>query len=558
MNVANVTASPPEYSPRLKPVEGAHSCLKESLEMARSWLRQCQLSHPDCVNRNEEHQPLPFRVLDVGPGNGFQELQLRETNGEKAPYAALSYCWGTEAFLRTTMQTLSSHKINIAFQELPTLFQEALIVTKEMGFRFLWIDSLCIIQDSKEDWEAQSSRMEDYYGNADFVLAATSPCDPSRGLFRDRDPRGLRPCWIPAKFGSKSTVTDLWLRVAPGVARGNLLDWRAHNKNPAPLGSRAWALQERLLARRTLIFSHFQLSFSCLTSVASENSPEGVTHSMARKEDGIQLEDDFEIFQEVIHSQFCSSPQETPGSSRLYNIWYRLVEEYNKRRLTQRTDILPALAGLASRFENVLGDKYLAGLWLGDLWRGLLWSVNPPNITGLPDVPSWSWACVSGTSSSEMHMIYRQTKFANSISEKRRTKSTLIRHLPIHIGDHDVSGQRTFGHAYGQLAVRGILKKAEVSPSGHLVVPNTSNWEWVGNFSPDRGAFWGPLWCLQIVDNDYSGPNRNITAGYFLGLIPAPEGGENTYIRVGLCETYENGMAYFNAIEDREVDFFII
>jgi len=129
--------------------------------------------------------PLPKRVVDVfPPGSARGELRLHETlDNERWSYICLSHCWGSIQPFQTTRRTLAARKRDILWDKLPQMFQDAVFVTRGLGRRFLWIDSLCIVQDDCQDYENQAPLMCGIYHNASLTLAATRCRDCTDTLF---------------------------------------------------------------------------------------------------------------------------------------------------------------------------------------------------------------------------------------------------------------------------------------------------------------------------------------------------------------------------------------
>lgn len=173
-----------------------HTGSEATFKLARRWLEECTSSshtHTSCPRPVETK--LPTRILDVGPPDGSSEqpVQLRVTDGERGTYIALTHCWGHTLPLTTTKKTFEERLISIPLPTLPQTFQDAVVIARRMGVRYLWIDSLCIIQDSPVDWETESARMGDYFSNCLFAIAATDASDSTQGCFRYRDPWANQP-----------------------------------------------------------------------------------------------------------------------------------------------------------------------------------------------------------------------------------------------------------------------------------------------------------------------------------------------------------------------------
>jgi hypothetical protein len=151
----------------------------QALDRARSWLHTCTSQH-DCSQKTVSK--LPTRVLII---DGLEQVRLYVSTGEFAPYACLSHCWGDDplSLLRTTTNTLEAFQTSIPWKDLPNTFRDAINFAYRLGLRYLWIDSLCIVQDSIIDWRHEGSLMAEIYESAYVTLAATKASDPTEGCF---------------------------------------------------------------------------------------------------------------------------------------------------------------------------------------------------------------------------------------------------------------------------------------------------------------------------------------------------------------------------------------
>lgn len=154
-----------------------------SLNLAQSWIKDCEMTHGQCGSGRDVS--LPKRCLDLKPTSipDGSAIQLVETHGSTGTYACLSHCWGKDKLITTTSQTIASHLSGIPLAVLPKTFGDAVTLTRNLGLRYLWIDSLCIIQDSREDWQIESSKMADIYHNSFLTIAAISSPDSRGGCF---------------------------------------------------------------------------------------------------------------------------------------------------------------------------------------------------------------------------------------------------------------------------------------------------------------------------------------------------------------------------------------
>jgi Heterokaryon incompatibility protein (HET) len=169
-----------ERIPQNRVILRHESELSSIAEILRHWIEKCCNSHSRC--QPWKGAQLPTRVIDVGCSDGSEEPRLYNSRGESGGYVALGHCWGGKLPLKTTTSNLNSHCRSIPLSNLPPTFRDAVLVTRAIGLQYLWIDALCIIQDSKDDWEAESLVMNDVYSAAHLVLVAVDGFDTSHGL----------------------------------------------------------------------------------------------------------------------------------------------------------------------------------------------------------------------------------------------------------------------------------------------------------------------------------------------------------------------------------------
>jgi hypothetical protein len=222
----------------------------------------CLNSHDVCRPKNQGR--LPQRVLDVGASES-DTCYLKVDPGITADYATLSYRWGHSQTLTTTKSTLDSRISGISSNSLPRTIKDALIITRHLGLRYLWIDALCIIQDSAKDWEEQSSKMGQIYANAYINISAGSASDTQSGFLNRRELRTIRSCKHPSLLDSRPRV------ICPNIP------WPEKIMNKDILNSRGWILQEQVLSRRIINFGPHEVYWECLALSASEREPEDLT-----------------------------------------------------------------------------------------------------------------------------------------------------------------------------------------------------------------------------------------------------------------------------------------
>ena len=346
---------------------------------------------------------MPTRVLDVGKeAVRLVEPRAQATNG---PYLTFSHCWGQAEVIKLTTATIGSMQAGIPVLELPTLYQDAVTACRQLEIRYLWIDSLCIIQDQERDWTREIATMGAVYSNALCNIEASHAPDSSGRLFFSRNQTRIRP--FP--------VTVEWHQDGP--LQFFLIDLSVQLENDmkeAPLVKRAWVLQEQLLAKRSIIYSKTQLHWVCRTQEASEMFPKAVPdlregddllcHSLKPRPlqclKGMIASKDPIVFN---HWSYGSGRIMSPMEQFWFS-WRSIVLDYTRRSLTLEKDKLAAIAGLASELQSKINIQYIAGMWNIRFYieYDLCWWVSEradgrqPFRPAKYRAPTWSWASVEG------------------------------------------------------------------------------------------------------------------------------------------------------------------
>lgn len=360
----------------------------QGVEIPRTWLGNCDSNHKSCVAPSAQ---LPTRYLDTSENVSPNKVTLRELKDSPNPgdnrYVALSHCWGKGRNLCTTHSTLQSHKNGIEISILPQTFKDAVAVVRKLGIRYLWIDSLCIIQDDLRDWQVESANMAAIYRDSYLVLGAARGESDAQGFL------GSRRQPDTATLASSDAVGSLVLQLQPPEA----IRWTNADVDPTfhePLGKRAWCLQERYLPRRMLLYGTQQMFWDCNEVSASEDGD-----SMRRDGDRLLRICATANIPVSVLARTCRDQADCKKDVNHID-WYGMVENYMSRDITKTTDRLPALAGLAKATAEASKDEYLAGLWKSALIEGLTWCGSQGAETlSHPEeyiAPSWSWASVVG------------------------------------------------------------------------------------------------------------------------------------------------------------------
>ena len=232
--------------------------LREKFALITKWLSLCTSAHPACPVSSAV--PLPSRVIHVhGKGSSSNPYLFVPEVSNLGTYAALSYCWGIFQNNTLTKDTMADKLNGIPLASLPQTIQDAITVTKELGISYLWVDALCILQDSPEDWQVECSNMGQIYSHALVTIEASGTDHSDGGLFIQRESQKLPPAKL--KFRSSEGVNgEVFVRYGPVYGQQALY----------PLSKRGWTLQEHLLSQRVIAFGAKQLSWECKSTYADE------------------------------------------------------------------------------------------------------------------------------------------------------------------------------------------------------------------------------------------------------------------------------------------------
>lgn len=305
------------------------------MDLAQKWASGCLRSHPGC--KFERQICYPSRLLSIA----VDPVQLVITAGwaERPLYATLSHCWGTLEFETLRTGNIAGFQRAIPSRCLTKTFVDAIQITRAVGFTYLWIDSLCIIQDSNEDWEAEAKKMASVYGASSLNIAASSARDGSQGCF-------LKPRYHYGGFTARVCISGRTETFDFSPA-----DEYKKNVTGSHLATRAWAVQEKVLPTRTLHCGDQGFFWECKTQFASEFFPHGFCSSnLSLRYDSVLL-----------------------SHTNPWAHWRTLKKWYTKCNLTKPGDKLIALSGVVQALRGKTGDQYCAGLWRKTLEEELCW-----------------------------------------------------------------------------------------------------------------------------------------------------------------------------------------
>lgn len=380
-----------------------HTFSDQSITTVKRWLNECSANHLACNRDNPDIPWYPTRLLDLGDcGEHEKHVRLivtaEENPIEKSQYLTLSHRWGGAHLIQLTRFNIKRFRDAIMIVDMPKTFREAIFVTRTLGIRYLWIDSLCIMQDKDDlsDWFHEAALMQNVYSHSHCNISASDAEDCTQGLFRNRDPWAIQVAKAEVRLQDFDKCSKL-----PDIAQYTIdnFDCWDQNVTHCTINQRGWVVQERYLSPRVLHFSREQLFWECRVSRACETYPAGLS-----------LTYDGQVptyFKSINYPDLSAGSQSHIfGTTGQWNLkWCNLVYAYSMTSLTDPNDKLIAFSGIAKQFATILDDTYVAGLWRRDLEQGLLWCAMNG---GLPDgslkwtrpavyrAPSWSWASIDG------------------------------------------------------------------------------------------------------------------------------------------------------------------
>ncbi|KAK8185768.1 heterokaryon incompatibility protein-domain-containing protein [Phyllosticta citribraziliensis] len=490
-------------------------------------MEDCLHTHDRCdLSSSSGFTPSRLLKLETRHSEKSISLVLRHECPPGTAYMTLSHCWGNQpatSKLRLSSDTLLILREGISLGTLPKTFRDAFHVIETLNFRYLWIDRLCIFQDSQEDWSRESSTMQDVYRHSSLNISAHAAFDDTDGCFFDRDGSVGRTPWLNINLGT-AAIPQLY------SVREFIPLTISEEFNEGPITCRGWILQERLLAPRVVHFGRKQLFWECMTSMCSETFPANLLDfswdppiSSGRRHTWKHILDSNQTF--ILESDY-----EGPGRE-LFLDWDGLVRDFSLTKLTVPSDKLVAIAGLANDMKEKLRQErllrripdddslrhfetYLAGIWNATLPMSLLWCVWGDRLPRPKyRAPSWSWASVDGN--------INPNDFFDYWGEEKQLVS--VNHAEV-IPLHDETGEVVDGtlNVTAPLAVYGLessgLDKSQVkikdlrSPldlNNRQTLQGDNQYHHHIDFDTADDVF-EELYCLPIVSSCFANLGLNV------------------------------------------------
>jgi hypothetical protein len=383
LKVRYVSASSTKGDHSGKPADvGASNASRETLRLASSWLSNCVSHHAQCRNATEAFAKPPSRLVMTGP----EESQTINIVSVEHPvrYLALSHVWGKVDVLKLTEANYERLRNGFDRNELPPMFRDCLTVAERLGVHYVWIDSLCIIQDSPEDWSREASLMGDVYRGAYCTIAAVSAFDSMTTLFTKTTPLAALDCIIkdPNPFlGGKMIVYP------HSTATPKLLQ--------TPLYTRAWVLQERLLSPKILEFTNLGIRWHCRGNMVENLYPSfSEVSDTPSRAIGVGV---------ALHWRHLLSISAYNLGSDVRSVgiiaWMEILRSYHYMKLTRESDRPHAIKGLITFVQQRTGLSFIEGVCEDAFPYSILWMKDraPDRDTefrkrAILSSPSWSCA----------------------------------------------------------------------------------------------------------------------------------------------------------------------
>lgn len=366
---------------------------------------------------------------------------------------------------------------SISVAKLPKSFQHAIKIVASLGGQYLWIDSLCIIQDCPTDWTRESTLMGSIYENALCNISAHAAENSHDGCYTTRDPLRFSPC----KILSTSNYN-----LYAAIPRMEVTEYAVLEESR--LSSRGWTFQETLLSARILHLGQSGIYWSCREGYATEMEAQGERGPIGNTESmgcmfgpSSRVSADEVGPTQVLYKHFLDlsvrnndgrdwvSHEEDIFNGKSWddwaNAWYVVVKQYSKRSLTKPEDRIVALSAVAQRIARLSGNRYAAGLWKEHFVHNLLWFTGTDcELFGLSAEyrgPSWSWASVDGEI---RHLVFHQDVNGMWIMD-------LATVIDISVSTHEIDTQETGRILGASCTIKGSLASATKLINRHASLP---------------------------------------------------------------------------------------
>ncbi|KUJ10538.1 HET-domain-containing protein [Mollisia scopiformis] len=522
---------------------------ENSFKIAKSWLDECHAGKNEhntkkrwrsrsilqTISRKARLGPKklkpenPTRLIDIRPDGGKPgEVRLVQAQNRRRKYIALSYCWGkiSNPTWTTTKSNMRERMRGLSLSELPPTLFDAISIANGLGVRYIWIDSLCIVQDDPDEWAQEGGRMAGIYRGSVVTVAISSSESALEGAFNKTSTSHLE------EFSSLIRIDS---KLSDGRC-GQLYFYTSCDKGPreryiqtGPLMQRGWVMQERLLSSRILHYTASQIVWQC-------------DHCF-KTEDGLDREGPASLGP---GRDFPRDLDYRLSVGELTYLWYMsVVSTYSHKALTYGSDKLVAISAVAKALYSNHKNDYLAGLWRASLISGLLWyRAGPGSKSKEYRSPSWSWASQDSAIYYSIPEAEYVTHYVNECFgdvESVEFECEII-DAEVNIGGPNAFGTVTGGH---------IRLRAPVISARVLKTPFPQEGLYPRDSYEHELIFWDgfrPIVVPAHMDDDDELKTREVLCAYVghrRALILAQSTpGVRSYTRIGFGETSEGTELY--------------
>ena len=339
-------------------------------------IAKCEESHESCrAQRHNNREYFQLRLIDA-----VEKKIVSASSNEK--YFALSYVWGKVDMLVASTATIAELGVRNGLEkywnEIPRVIQDAMHITQALKCRYLWVDTLCILQDNVIEKESQISRMDVVYSNAELTIAAVSAQDAKGTLAGIQ--KGTRP--RPRHFAQVGS--SLWMAQPP-------FDLLLNYSN-SKYSSRGWTFQEEKLSTRCLYICQKQVFFRCQENVWYEIQHLHLSRQLARLDHAYYGRLGTYLMKPINDEPLARSYQSAVPTIRRCRQYHDMLESYTWRELTYESDILRAFQGIIERLGKIGFGRFCYGIPESIFDFALLWYPTNMNEPRRLDFPSWCWA----------------------------------------------------------------------------------------------------------------------------------------------------------------------
>lgn len=372
---------------------------KSSISQVSQWLSECMKTHQNCANYSvpQAADNQPIRLLDLTPlqhGNRSGIKVIETQAGNTYRYACLSHRWDIAVTQhQTTLNNLQDRLTFLELDPLPANIRDGILIARELDIKYVWIDSICIIQegDGHADKNREIAKMGSIYSNAIITIAAVAAKISSEGCF-------IKDKWSDVCLVVTDSKNEEYLIGARVLDMKGVADSPASIEEAYPLLKRGWVLQERLLSPRLLQCNYGEFTFECLETSRCECRSSSIPPHLSA---GFQRFDKVNFdWRKRLFVQLKGARDGRKDTALMY--WKCIVRTYMQLRLTETSDALPAVAGLAQYLWHYIKSDYVAGLWKQVMSTDMLWFAIPVQRRLAPKsrpkettAPSWSWASIA-------------------------------------------------------------------------------------------------------------------------------------------------------------------